>query len=340
MACSPRLVAPIIVLLLPLGAHAASFDCRAARSPEERLVCATPALSALDDRLASAFADQIARLSPEGQDLLRRDERNWLAYTGQVCLPTRKPVTVGPSGECLQRAYEARVADLSAVLTNTAGWTFQIVTFRRAVPVSGDDDGSGAHPGFATNEVSYLRIDAPSTAAARQWNERLDLSPAAIPDTDTDVRTTMSLNIATPTFISATTEAYFYTHGQPHGHGNSKIKNVIMSVPLRDATPEDLFKPGGGWKTVIRDTALHQVAAAAVEDQPGLSEDILNSAVDTVESISKWQIRQKAVVVQFDPYELGTYLFSPTVTIPWASLSGELKPNSPIAGAIDLPAPH
>ena len=52
-----RLVILISLLYAAYPAHAASFDCKKAASATERTICADTALSALDERMAAAYAD-------------------------------------------------------------------------------------------------------------------------------------------------------------------------------------------------------------------------------------------------------------------------------------------
>lgn len=55
-----------------------SFDCRAARSKIEKAICADPALSALDRRIAAAYQKLLAALDAPGRTALRMDQRTFL----------------------------------------------------------------------------------------------------------------------------------------------------------------------------------------------------------------------------------------------------------------------
>ena len=66
------------LLVLPLLAKAASFDCVRAGDAVEKTICASPVVSRLDSRLSAVYATVLAR-DPTRADALRRDERNWLA---------------------------------------------------------------------------------------------------------------------------------------------------------------------------------------------------------------------------------------------------------------------
>lgn len=343
MACRPLLGAPAIAVLLPLAAHAASFDCGIARSPQERLVCATPALSALDDRLARAFAEQLARLSPEGQDVLRRDERLWLAYAGTVCSKPQPDALSATPEACLTAEYADRLRTLQGTTSVAGGWTFQHVVQQRAVPISDPNDGSGHHPGFATEESSYLRIDAPRIEAARRWNAAAAAALSDRPDRGDDIAEDMTLKLATPKFLCVETERAFYGHPALHGTGVISYRNVILAPEYREAMPDDLFKAGGRWRTIVADAIAAQVGEAETAedaDNESTNAALQESIAADTSSLKSWLIGRKDITIQFNPYELGTYVFRPTIVIPWSILRDELKPESPLADVIDLSPPR
>lgn len=97
-------VALAIALLTATSAHAASFDCGAARSPIEHAICNDPQLSALDSELANAYR---AALNKRGADTdaLKAGQREWLKQRA-------------PSGEidvaALKTAYRARIDELQS----------------------------------------------------------------------------------------------------------------------------------------------------------------------------------------------------------------------------------
>jgi uncharacterized protein len=90
------------LLIAHSSATAASFDCGRASTEQERRICASPALSVLDEVLASAYADARERMDP---DLLKRDQRVWLKYWRNAC----------QDDACLARAYADRLLGLAAM---------------------------------------------------------------------------------------------------------------------------------------------------------------------------------------------------------------------------------
>ena len=93
-------------------AHAQSFNCRYAKSPDEVLICQDQELSALDERLSGIYFSVHRILSGEDRTKLERDERAWLQGR-ENC---------GRKKECVTLAIERRIQDLMA-LSQSLGLT-------------------------------------------------------------------------------------------------------------------------------------------------------------------------------------------------------------------------
>jgi uncharacterized protein YecT (DUF1311 family) len=85
------------LLLLPAVAAAASFDCGKAESAVEQAICASPALSTLDEQLASTYR------AGNQDGLLQESQRAWLNGPRAECKAERA---------CLQDKYRQRLAQL------------------------------------------------------------------------------------------------------------------------------------------------------------------------------------------------------------------------------------
>jgi uncharacterized protein len=73
---SVRTPSLLLMALLATSAGAASFDCKLARSKAELLVCADPALSALDDELGKLFALAL-RASTDRRAFRAASDKEW-----------------------------------------------------------------------------------------------------------------------------------------------------------------------------------------------------------------------------------------------------------------------
>jgi len=103
--------ATLLLLLAPGLAAAASFDCHKAASKVEKMICADPALSRLDEQLADEYRAAILRGGPT--PALKSAQLAWLKKSRGACA----------DGKCLRAAYETRIAQLregEAVYPDTA----------------------------------------------------------------------------------------------------------------------------------------------------------------------------------------------------------------------------
>jgi uncharacterized protein YecT (DUF1311 family) len=67
-----------LLLAVPVGAHAAGFDCAKASTVVEKAICASPKVSTLDGQLGDAFRTALKN-HPDKADALKLDQRHWLA---------------------------------------------------------------------------------------------------------------------------------------------------------------------------------------------------------------------------------------------------------------------
>jgi len=92
-------------------AQAASFDCAKAKAPIELLICATPAVNALDDRLKVTL-DAAVKRAGDGRLALLADHKRWLAEFPKTCGVTLPPVAPAVV-TCVAAAYEQHMAQLA-----------------------------------------------------------------------------------------------------------------------------------------------------------------------------------------------------------------------------------
>lgn len=85
------------------GAESAgpSFNCAAAQTATEKLICSDPGLSALDLRMARLFAAE--RADPAKASAVLADQRKWIADDRNKCADT----------DCLRAAYQSRITALT-----------------------------------------------------------------------------------------------------------------------------------------------------------------------------------------------------------------------------------
>ena len=108
------IVAAGVCLVASSGAFAQGIDCKAARSPVERAICASPQLVALDRQLGTAYAGAVAG-QPDRAAALRTEQLAWLRARDAACnLPAaRLP-------RCIADQMTARLAQLAPPPSTTA----------------------------------------------------------------------------------------------------------------------------------------------------------------------------------------------------------------------------
>jgi uncharacterized protein len=85
-------------------AHSATFDCAKAKTKIEKLICANPKLSQLDEKV-SALYKKVLEQSPVPEDTKER-QREWVKDSRNLC----------KDAACLEKAYTSRIADLEKQL--------------------------------------------------------------------------------------------------------------------------------------------------------------------------------------------------------------------------------
>ncbi|USX26530.1 lysozyme inhibitor LprI family protein [Oxalobacteraceae bacterium OTU3CINTB1] len=80
------------------GAFSASFDCGAAATATERLVCSDADLSKMDEELAASYKKTLASLDDVNRRRLVAEQKSWLKSSRSLC----------DDVACLRRSYETR----------------------------------------------------------------------------------------------------------------------------------------------------------------------------------------------------------------------------------------
>jgi len=318
-------------MALASGAHAASFDCKLAKTPVERAVCASPKLSTLDEQLAQEYGRALHALSPGGAAQLKESQRSWLRFAARVCT-SRDPKRHGEKpADCLAPEYGRRIAQLAQAGVRVGPYVFNRVDFQSATRLQ-KDDGAGDVPGFATDHVAFAQIDAPVTPATTAWNAAQRLDPPT-PDTGDDGADRSSddddpasdndadftIGCASERFISLSKTTAYFVHGSAHGGYDHEVRNVVFAPGMRKMTANDVFAANSGWKTRLPGLFWNAYARdpEAAKDFPAIKEAILESGANP----DRWLLTPAGLQISFDADEAGCYACNPgPITVPWATL--------------------
>jgi uncharacterized protein len=97
-----RITCVLAAICAPFTASAQSFNCHNARLPDQVMICQSPVLSRLDERMASIYFTARNRLSGPARRELEFDQSDWL----------RLRMDCGRDYYCIERAYQRRIPQL------------------------------------------------------------------------------------------------------------------------------------------------------------------------------------------------------------------------------------
>lgn len=314
-ACTALLLGAAVVA----GARAASFDCKTATTPPEKVICGSTKLSALDERLAQDYERALHSLSRAGAARLKESQRSWLRFAAMVCIH-RTPATRGEdAADCLSREFAHRLGQLAQAGIRIGPYVFNRID-DYAVRPSPRGDENGYNKGFVTKHVGYPQIDEPLTVAATTWNEQQRQAPGSFDaDDNTDNDVEVTLGCVGAGIVSTEKVLSEYAHGAAHGVFEREKRSVLLVPTLRDMTADDVFADGSGWEeklpALFRDAYLK--GRRSSENQPEVESAVLESAADP----ASWLLTPAGLQISFGAYEAGCYACNPgPITVPWASL--------------------
>jgi uncharacterized protein len=319
-----RTLLAILSLLMLVGlaspSAAQSFDCSAATSEFETLICDDDRLSQLDERLDVAYRTAIAALSEQALQTVRDGRRQWLAQA-QSCLEREESLSGGPV-QCVTNAYTSRLAALGQ--SRMAGeYRFYTLSAYANAPDPDYADEPGSAWSVATHEAYAPLIDGDDDVAnvLNAEVERLvGYSPAVdgITADDTSSSTQIAISIQKANNRRVTLEINDWWYGHGAAHGNYVITYLhVLSNPARILTATDVFDDKG-WEQGLADAALEALTAQHGDDLWDLTtEDILGIVSDH----ARWDFSDRGLIIRFQPYEVSAYAFgAPTIDINWSKL--------------------
>ena len=324
----------VITLACTAGlAHGASFDCKRARSPREKAVCADLKLSAADSAVAEAYRQLRAKLSPASAALVGQDQRAWLAYLDRACVPSvRKEETT--IAQCLAGGYFERKQDLKTAETLPSGHLLFSRGLYLVVPRKpGGDNACPRNPGFGTGSFTYPQIDNPTAAEAAfnaaSFSGALATLTADGPvpanfrgaaDGDGDTTLSYAVGSANAGFLSI---VWSFGHS-PYCAAHPLFDEGSFNFWLDKAHPlgtADVFNVNPG-----KNERLVQLVSAKLhadkERGPYILDDLKAKGIpEGLSDPSQWLLSPGGLDVRFHRYQVAAYVAgTPRVHLRWSEL--------------------
>lgn len=317
-----------------------SFDCAKARTPDEKLICASPELSRADVALAESFRALLDAADPADRDAVKTEQRQWVSARNRHCGLAASTRVTGQNRvefvSCLEREYSGRTRYLDG-LRDGLPISAKLVTVRQderndrkkyetavSFPVIQDRSISGAESfnaamrAFVEPEIARFRKDSEEAAADPDANFPGNLT------LEIDYRVAVSAQ----TLLSIQFTIYEFSGG---AHGNTTASTIHYDLKARRAlTAADLLT-GPAWVRALSDYATKDLHRQARENDWGMPiED--NAVPDVVKDLANWSFGADKASITFTPYTIGAYaLGTQVVEVPYRVLKPFLKPGTALA---------
>ncbi len=324
-------VFPIFVLAAPL-AFSASFDCSLAQSKHEKLVCSDPNLSHADDRVGEIYQTDLARLPKQWRPMFKQNQLQWLKSLRDA-LARIKPDQDAEAMQYLSHEYDQRTTKLEHWFTTLDNLTFFAVEISCRHSSSDEQDHQPI-----INHLYYPQILDPKNENDVGFNKNIVRYDPCHPTDDDEHDHSISIEYknlsVSKDAISVSFSSDDYVHGAAHGYAVQE--KMIWLRSGRQLRESDIFDDKSAWRP-----ALANLVGEVLIQKDYWHGDPKN--LEPYMAVDHLDISEDGLHVRFLPYEVGGYMSTPQVTIPWEQLSPYLTKSPdlhlPPYPAISAPAP-
>lgn len=231
---SNNVAIPVLSLLILTGfffsssTHAASFDCSKARSNMEKAICNNETLSRLDEKLALAYKDSRAKLSPAANQTLIASQRSWLRFTSTYCFfdSNASPVPAKDAMACLLDAYKVRIQELEATGTNVGG-------FKTLTVINHQIRMNQQQKFVYVIQQTFQQVDQ-ETEAGKSLNSFLGLNETAeLQDTNGTENYESSMSHISSDWIYKKVTSELFTGAYPTTQATCGVYSLSLNRPLK-----------------------------------------------------------------------------------------------------------
>ena len=315
------LVLTSLLLGCAFCAPALAFDCKAARSPIEKIICADAGLLALDDPMGKAYGEVRALGDAAAKAALASSQRAWLA-TRDGCLKQEKV------SACLAAQMTRRLAYLTGrpeAGPGAASRLVPLIRWRQA-------------PAKAEQRIEAFAFAAPATSGEKRFNDLVRgfvddviADMGGQPERATTVEVMASLPYASARFVSAHLDVYTMAEGAAHPNTSSRNVNVDLARG-RELAFADLFDAAAGRRItgLCREQVLKDKTERGMDDADADEVREFDAALaKALPDLSAWSFTADHVSVTFDRYVVGSYAEGPYgCDLPYADLRPLARPGA------------
>ncbi len=318
-------------------APAASFDCAQAGTAQEKLICATPELSRLDEAVAAAYNALLGRLADPQRLAVRDSQRDWVRYRRAACpIPSRPSAELAvPPADCMARLYRARQQALADAIVTSGPYTFLTVQRFRASPTQ-DDALRARHPVYSTTVAAPRVIvpQGPEADAFDSWFEAWAdnyMAPSDDTEADVDLAGSVTFDYAGPTLISL--QIHRATYDLAAAHGAAAIDSVNwLWRQQRELVADDLFRPDSNWQPALAQAVLDRLHQQGLARDGSFRIDDAAELRGTTDDPINWIVTPAGLGIRFARYAVGPgAVGAPVVDLPWSAMNHYLVADPPLA---------
>jgi uncharacterized protein len=322
----PLAIAAVVLLGSGVAAAQPSFDCAMASSPVERAICRNDKLGEADRELAVAYGVLIDRLSGPAKDHLIKDQVRWLDDRSEACTGEIAAVT-----RCLAARYTQRLGTLKAAAEGDYPFVSEHDLMRRGRVKAAFYEIDARYPQFDGPGADFSTVNKAFADQAREGAEN-----ATPPQ---DIRTDHSqiwtyeqgFELHRPGMHSVSVAISFYSFAGG-AHGSSGLLATLVDLRTgRSVSPADVFRPTAEWERTLAGIARADLERQFVE-RPGFEDALEPAKFDKLmKDPQRYLFKAFALELIFNQYEVAPYASGMyRVMIPYARLTGMLRPNGPV----------
>jgi uncharacterized protein len=339
----------ILLVVASSAAHAASFDCAKAKTPQEKAICSSPSLSKADEEMAAAYHAVLTAAPSKMKEEVRTDQRDWLGELPLEC-PSGRQRFGQDIVACLQQAYDRRNKALNHLVLRKNRVTFvwrSILLMNREESASDESEQEARAEietitGYGTLNVSWPQTNR-ATAKWSAWNrailekaQKLASQGHATSDrqwrtewaADDDGELYVTIGVVNGQMVSAFVDRWGFRGAHPWE--TSMNLNWMLNAQ-RELRSDDVFQPNSKWDQVIEERCLSDLVTVLGQhyENSDYGPDSLPGAIlEIIRDPENWQLDVKGLTIVFQDYAMAPRTVHPgPVTISWIALKPYLNPT-------------